>query len=74
MVDGDFPELEMERRASLQQFVPDPAALKDVSGPLVSLSEPQCRPRVQVKQKLFDQFIHLPELLLCFTLANREHL
>ena len=43
MVDGDFPVVEMDR-ASLQQVLPDPAALKDVSGHLVSLSEPQGRP------------------------------
>ena len=31
----------IERRASFDHFVPDPAALKDVSGNLVSLGKPQ---------------------------------
>ena len=39
--------MEMERRASLDQVVPGPAALKDVSDHRVNLSEPQGRPGLQ---------------------------
>ena len=48
MGDGEYPGVEMERRASLDQVVPDPAALKDVPGHRVGLSEPQGRPGLQM--------------------------
>ena len=53
-----------ERRASLDEVIPNSSPLKEVSRPFVRLGEPQ------VEQKPLYQFRCLSEHLLCLTVAN----
>ena len=59
----------IERRASLDQLVPDDDILEDLSGLLIRLGQAQRRPEVEECEKVPDHLGDLPELLLCLVLG-----